>query len=234
MGGNMTGGAAGTGGDPGICSLPPETGECRALIGRFAFNTTTGVCHPFVYGGCGGNENNFETPEECYAACGGQGEIDPVECRYPTDCTLVRADCCGCDVPTLGNVVAVAKTQTSELQLAMGCHLVDCAACEPVENPSLGATCRAGRCVAFDVRQTDLAACETREDCRLRAGLQCCENCAAERQSFVAINAEADIASWVCGDAPVACAGCVPTVPQNLSVICSQGTCGVLDAELPI
>src|SRR5690606_41018756 len=35
------------------------------------FSTEKGQCVPFVYGGCGGNENNFESLEDCEAVCGG-------------------------------------------------------------------------------------------------------------------------------------------------------------------
>jgi hypothetical protein len=232
-GGSTTGGSAGAGGEPSACSLPPEPGDCNGSIGRFAYEPRTGLCQPFVYGGCGGNANNFETAEACYAACGGRGEQDLAACEYPTDCTLVPVVCCGCARPELGNTIAVAKSRLDELERVRGCGLIDCVWCQPLENPWLGATCRAGRCIAFDARRTELVTCETRDDCRFRAGLQCCENCAASRQSFITVNADADLGSWVCGDAPVACAGCVPIVPQNLSATCTNGACGVLDAELP-
>jgi hypothetical protein len=234
-GSGALGGEAGAGGEPSFCSLPPETGACRARIRRFSFDTRTGVCKPFTYGGCGGNANNFQTIEECYAACGGQGEIDPAACQYPTDCALVPAQCCGaCDQARLENVVAVHRSQASALSEAMGCHLVDCPACEPIPNPWLGATCRAGRCVAIDARETELTDCEVREDCRLRVGLSCCEDCSPTRDAFIAVNAAADVRSVVCGNFPGGCAGCVPTVPPNLSVVCNgNGKCGVIDAELP-
>jgi hypothetical protein len=200
---------------------------------RFAFDPTTGVCQPFVYGGCGGNGNNFETADACYDACGGQGEVDLAACEYPTDCTWVPASCCNCEQPNVGNVIAFNKAKMSQLEQVRRCDLVDCAACQPIANPWLGATCRSGRCVAFDVRRTELATCETASDCRFRAGVECCENCLAPREAFIAINADVNHRPWFCGDAPVGCAGCVPIVPQNLSLICQSGTCGVLDAELP-
>jgi hypothetical protein len=39
------------------------------MIPRFYFNAATGACEQFVYGGCGGNDNRFETMEACQAAC---------------------------------------------------------------------------------------------------------------------------------------------------------------------
>uniref|UniRef100_A0A0C9SDN8 Putative serine proteinase inhibitor n=1 Tax=Amblyomma americanum TaxID=6943 RepID=A0A0C9SDN8_AMBAM len=53
-----------------ICRLPPDEGICRASIPRFYFNPAEGKCSFFIYGGCEGNENNFETIEECEKTCG--------------------------------------------------------------------------------------------------------------------------------------------------------------------
>ncbi|MCK6575460.1 BPTI/Kunitz-type proteinase inhibitor domain-containing protein, partial [Myxococcota bacterium] len=54
-----------------LCGLPADPGLCNAAFRRFYFNPATGTCEGFVWGGCGGNENNFETLEACEAACGG-------------------------------------------------------------------------------------------------------------------------------------------------------------------
>ncbi|CAM9604038.1 unnamed protein product [Lampetra fluviatilis] len=51
------------------CRLEPETGRCRAAITRHFYNMTTGQCESFVFGGCGGNDNNFRTTEECVESC---------------------------------------------------------------------------------------------------------------------------------------------------------------------
>lgn len=57
-----------------ICSLPPETGPCRAYFRRYFHNATSGQCEKFVYGGCQGNSNNFKTLEDCEDSCGGKIE----------------------------------------------------------------------------------------------------------------------------------------------------------------
>ena len=54
---------------PDICGLRPDVGPCDAVIPRLFFNAQTGACERFIWGGCGGNENNFETREDCEAAC---------------------------------------------------------------------------------------------------------------------------------------------------------------------
>ncbi|XP_062835346.1 chelonianin [Anolis carolinensis] len=53
-----------------ICRLPKVEGNCLALFRRWFFNWATRKCEAFVYGGCHGNKNNFETLEECLRACG--------------------------------------------------------------------------------------------------------------------------------------------------------------------
>jgi len=53
------------------CLKAPETGMCRAHLTRWAFNKENGKCRMFVYGGCGGNQNNFEFKEECMEKCAG-------------------------------------------------------------------------------------------------------------------------------------------------------------------
>ena len=58
-----------------LCSLPPVTGLCLAYFRRYFYNKMSEQCEQFVYGGCGGNDNNFETVEECEARCSsGNGE----------------------------------------------------------------------------------------------------------------------------------------------------------------
>merc|ERR1711881_20885 len=51
------------------CSDKLYTGMCRAYIRRYGFNTTSGVCEQFVYGGCGENGNNYKSMEDCENKC---------------------------------------------------------------------------------------------------------------------------------------------------------------------
>lgn len=52
-----------------FCYLPSVCGSCKALFRRFFFNASSQQCEEFIYGGCGGNRNNFETEGECFRAC---------------------------------------------------------------------------------------------------------------------------------------------------------------------
>ena len=53
-----------------VCALKPEVGPCEALFRKFFYNATTDQCELFIYGGCGGNDNRFDTRSECISECG--------------------------------------------------------------------------------------------------------------------------------------------------------------------
>uniref|UniRef100_P84875 Carboxypeptidase inhibitor SmCI n=1 Tax=Sabellastarte magnifica TaxID=389514 RepID=PCPI_SABMA len=53
-----------------VCDLPADRGQCTAYIPQWFFNKTTEDCEKFVYGGCQGNANRFETKDDCIANCG--------------------------------------------------------------------------------------------------------------------------------------------------------------------
>ncbi|XP_052766205.1 uncharacterized protein LOC128207366 isoform X2 [Mya arenaria] len=52
-----------------ICAMPEEAGNCLAYIRNWRYDSLTGQCVQFTYGGCGGNENNFKSREECERFC---------------------------------------------------------------------------------------------------------------------------------------------------------------------
>jgi hypothetical protein len=51
------------------CSLPAASGPCYAYFENYFFNKTSQKCEPFIYGGCGGNENRYESEEACQKVC---------------------------------------------------------------------------------------------------------------------------------------------------------------------
>ncbi|XP_067942908.1 kunitz-type serine protease inhibitor 6-like [Watersipora subatra] len=53
------------------CSRPLNVGYCSARLPRYYYNSATGRCQLFYYGGCGGNSNNFMTMQECQTSCDG-------------------------------------------------------------------------------------------------------------------------------------------------------------------
>ena len=53
---------------PAFCQLPPVTGVCKAYFSRWYWDKEKKLCLPLMFGGCGGNSNNFELLEDCEAA----------------------------------------------------------------------------------------------------------------------------------------------------------------------
>jgi len=51
------------------CLLPKDIGRCRSFVPRFYFDSSTGQCETFSWGGCRGNDNRFESLEECQSVC---------------------------------------------------------------------------------------------------------------------------------------------------------------------
>ncbi|BHF79397.1 zinc-containing alcohol dehydrogenase [Sparganum proliferum] len=51
-----------------ICNIPIKKGRCRASLERYGYNSETGKCKKFIFGGCDGNENNFHSKKECEMA----------------------------------------------------------------------------------------------------------------------------------------------------------------------
>ena len=51
------------------CEQEIFTGPCRARFMRWGYDSSTGECVKFVYGGCRANGNNFKTRDKCVANC---------------------------------------------------------------------------------------------------------------------------------------------------------------------
>ncbi|XP_063835732.1 trypsin inhibitor-like [Ostrinia nubilalis] len=51
------------------CTSPFATGLCRGSFKVYGYNTDSGKCESFIYGGCLGNDNRYNTLEDCQAAC---------------------------------------------------------------------------------------------------------------------------------------------------------------------
>ncbi|OWF44869.1 boophilin-G2-like [Mizuhopecten yessoensis] len=51
------------------CRADADPGPCDGYSTRFYYNSRYRMCTPFVFGGCGGNFNNFKTFFECQWSC---------------------------------------------------------------------------------------------------------------------------------------------------------------------
>nr|XP_031308333.1 collagen alpha-3(VI) chain isoform X9 [Camelus dromedarius] len=56
-------------GETDICQLQKEEGTCRKFILKWYYDSKTKSCARFWYGGCGGNENRFNSQKECEKVC---------------------------------------------------------------------------------------------------------------------------------------------------------------------
>lgn len=226
------------------CSAPPEVGQCQAAIQRWFHDPLTNQCRTFVWGGCGGNTNNYDSLAACEAACGGS---EPKACRLPSDCAIVPVGCCAvCDGP---NVSIAQFTAYNELYADQyRCSVAQDAApapggagiglpapCTPCAAPVPGQgtlkyfvpDCVQGQCVVQDLRTSPLTACMSDQECRLRNGTSCCEGCGGADQ-YVAVRSDGSFEKAACGDAPTACPECLPALPVNMVAYCADtGHCGV-------
>ncbi|XP_052272181.1 papilin-like isoform X2 [Dreissena polymorpha] len=74
------------------CSMPPMTGrDCKARMSRYYYDKSRGECLQFIYGGCGGNNNNFQSKADCERECrAGSSALGDQE----QDCRTSRYGCC--------------------------------------------------------------------------------------------------------------------------------------------
>ncbi len=228
-GGGPMGGA---GGSPGgaACNAPPESGTCNAYFQAWYHDPATGVCKPFVYGGCGGNDNRYDSLEACQKSCSG-GEPNHDACTQPSDCVVRSRGCCGiCDGPGITKHDVIAHNR----QYVESCPDILCGPC-PAPSPGSGTLanfipdCVNQQCTVIDVRESWLSACRTDRDCVLRNGNDCCERCGAS-DAVIAVNADRSFEMYVCGDVSVVCPGCAPapTPAPALRAVCeASGHCAV-------
>ncbi|XP_054555888.1 tissue factor pathway inhibitor [Talpa occidentalis] len=76
---------------PDFCYLEEDPGICRGYITRYFYNNQSKQCESFKYGGCLGNENNFELLEDCKNTCEDTLNVFPVD-DYRTQVNSVHND----------------------------------------------------------------------------------------------------------------------------------------------
>ncbi|EDW64673.1 chymotrypsin inhibitor SCI-II [Drosophila virilis] len=52
-----------------MCLQPMVSGRCFGHVESYAYNPLERRCEAFIYGGCGGNENRFDSRAECELSC---------------------------------------------------------------------------------------------------------------------------------------------------------------------
>jgi Kunitz/Bovine pancreatic trypsin inhibitor domain len=228
--GNASGstGSSGPGGSSSEpCSLPADPGSCGEASIAWWYNPATGICEPFTYGGCGGNDNRFSSSAICSRICGGV-TIDG--CVSPADCVITTPGCCApCDANET-QLIAINRKFAGTFG---NCSGIACGGCAPVDpffaaRPYFAATCVEHWCYLMDLRQTEYTACTEDTDCRLRAGTECCEDCATDQIVALAINKSSSFQQLTCGDQPPACRHCAPQIPADYGARCVDQRCRTL------
>ena len=218
---------------PARCLLRAQPGNCEANFEAYFHNLLTGICEPFTYGGCGGNDNRFTTLAECQATCRG-GYPDMDSCEFSSDCMLASSSCCApCpDSAEARAFVGMNRKRLGDYAITRACDEITCGPCLPVAELSSNlqyfvSTCEAGQCTVVDIRQSPLTECSQSSDCTLRDGATCCEEC--DGGLLVAIRSPR-LPDMMCG-APPACRVCAPSIPPSFVAECREGRCAVTSVD---
>ena len=162
----------------------------------------------------------------------GGGTVDDT-CTVPSDCVVVPASCCGsCGQPTRSDAIAIAADQQSAYRASVCGDDLGCPACFMEPDPTLLATCEAGRCVVVDLATHAATECTSSTDCRVRAA-ECCECGATITEStVVAVSDGAAFEALVC-DPGTGCPECAPVYPDTFGATCDAGRCAMIFAGRP-
>lgn len=93
-----------------ICNYPALQGPCKAYEPRWAFNKLLSQCQSFIYGGCVGNENNFESKEMCEESCPFPKNQ---KCKVCKPRQKLVTSFCKSDFAILGRIIELTEDQES-------------------------------------------------------------------------------------------------------------------------
>ncbi|NXA37514.1 WFKN1 protein, partial [Eudromia elegans] len=92
------------------CLLPMVQGPCKNWEARWAYNHLMKQCHSFVYGGCEGNNNNFDSKETCEDVCPFPKNLQCKSCRLKSKMVL---SLCRSDFAIVGRLMEIIEDQDS-------------------------------------------------------------------------------------------------------------------------
>ncbi|XP_068151736.1 male accessory gland serine protease inhibitor [Drosophila tropicalis] len=52
-----------------MAGMAQDGAACMAFMPAWSYDPTKNACVDFIFGGCGGNSNQFKSQEECEKAC---------------------------------------------------------------------------------------------------------------------------------------------------------------------
>ena len=149
------------------------------------------------------------------------GGASSTACTEHSDCTLTYPGCCGGCEPVLESQLVAMNWQAYEDRPL--CK-VECGACADVDEVDMTrdyfiARCVENTCTVVDVRD-DYADCATGEDCRLRDGNGCCEEC--DGSGYIAVSSLDFVSEQACPE--ILCPACASPLPEGLSAQCNLET----------
>ena len=75
--------------DGNVCNLDYDPGDCESYVHKWYFDKSTKSCNTFVWGGCGGNGNRFNSQSDCLDKCLGNDtliqSVEEVESTEPAE-----------------------------------------------------------------------------------------------------------------------------------------------------
>jgi hypothetical protein len=129
-------------------------------------------------------------------------------------------------VPARGDVISLNVNALGAYTESVCGVDYGCPACAGQADPTLVATCTAGKCDVVDLTTSPLTACATDTACVVRT-IACCE-CGGpmDQGSLIALNHDmaAQYAALVC-DANSSCPDCAPIYPPEALAVCDSGRC---------
>ncbi len=66
-----------------VCTIEADAGPCSGYYRRWHYDPASETCKEFIFTGCSGNGNNFETRRRCEEVCGSRYGVDSWQLRAP-------------------------------------------------------------------------------------------------------------------------------------------------------
>ncbi|XP_035209667.1 uncharacterized protein LOC118184126, partial [Stegodyphus dumicola] len=111
---------------PDICYQPMDLGSCRGSLQRYYYDPKEKTCKIFMFGGCGGNLNNFMSLRECQERCLSAATKEPV-CLSDAKCGIHCSPCCtedrigcvecNCEHIVVGKIIKILSSKLELLRL---------------------------------------------------------------------------------------------------------------------